>query len=208
MKALLHSAALVVLVAGAPAAHAISDARISANGNEIYNNDAFPFVDELNRQISLDVGLLNREPVRLSFTLDAGDVGSTYLFDSVIDNLTGLGLENVYLRLDGGARFGSPGAVSLGFSDSASVHLNRALNQASIYFDHPQTYGFMIGNPSAIDPADDWSISFAGLSAGQTVELSIMTAVPEPESYALVLSGLAALAAAKRRRVGRRRVGR
>lgn len=195
MKTVLNLIAAALMIAGAPAVHALSNVNVAANGNEIVGG---PFVDSLTRQLGVDIGFKNNQAVTLSFTLDADDVDATYSFNSIIDNLTGLGFGHAYLTLDGGARFASLGSLTAPFSPFVSTSLNAMSTQAHIEFGAPEYYGFTVGNPHGDAGLSDWGISFAGLSAGQSVGLTITTAVPEPETYALMLAGFAAVAATRR----------
>ena len=113
----------------------------------------------------------------------------------------------------------APTAMTLKFTDlfvqgdSYSIHLNGVLQYNTSY---PALDGTFIKNPDAAYASGKYSSGLISLAAGDTVAfdaftipagygdgtLAVTGVVPEPETYAMMFAGLAALGLAVRRRRG------
>lgn len=152
-------------------------------------------------QLAFDLDFSSRSSATLNFSVEAQDLSAGALsFNALVRNLSGLGFENLSVKLNG-VRFALPaGSVtSDGFQGvqqfgSSSQGLWAGFGQPGV------TTEFYIGNPLAQPGATDWTLDLAGHQVGDV--FSITVAVPEPESYALMLAGLAAVGWVARRRKG------
>ena len=191
MKKLLATAALA-LAAHLPASAALLVGQATAGTSVAtdFSGDGL---------IAFDLDLADAQPVRLDFLLGAADVGRVLDLNAVLRNLTGVGLDRLYLSLSIGS-FDAAGSVTRPFGGGATtVNIDGRL--ASLLFDGPEFLDVFVGNPFAEPGFADWRIDTRGLNAGDVLAITI--AVPEPGAVALVLSALLALGAVRARR-GRR----
>ena len=191
MKKLLATAALA-MAAHLPASAAllVGQATAGASVATDFSSDGL---------IAFDLDLADAQPVRLDFLLGAADVGGVLDLNAVLRNLTGAGLDRLYLSLSIGS-FDAAGSVTRPFGGGATtVNIDGRL--ASLLFDGPEFLDVFVGNPFAEPGFADWRIDTRGLNAGDVLAITI--AVPEPGAVALVLSALLALGAVRARR-GRR----
>lgn len=150
--------------------------------------------------VSFDLDWHQLSHTGLQFTVDAADVHNGSLaFNALVRNLSGLGLEQVYVSFQGAALSPAQGSVGTdGFSEVAA----HSASQQVIWAQFAPALGteFYLGNPLATTTALNWTLDLSGLQAGQQFSV-LVSAVPEPGTYALVLAGLAAvgLVAARRR---------
>jgi len=151
----------------------------------------------LGSDLSFDVDLLSAGPVTLNFTIESADLsGDPMTFNALVRNLTALGLNGVSVTLSGITFDGAGTIATDGFSAiSASGH---SATQAWATFSPELTSEFYIGNPLANAGQANWSLNLEGMKAGH--QFSVTVAVPEPEGYALMVTGLMAVAFAARRR--------
>lgn len=144
--------------------------------------------------LSFDLDFSSLGSVLLNFTVGAADVGSTLSFNSLVRNLSGLGIDSASFKING-ASFSGFGEISNdGFH--AITGSGKSASGGWATFAPGLTTEFYIGSP--FDNSNDWSINLAGLNAGDS--FSIMVAVPEPEQYAMLLAGLGVIGAVARRR--------
>lgn len=149
-------------------------------------------------QLFFDLSFAKQGRITLNFLVEAQDLGQTLSFNALVSNLSGLGFEAASVKLDG-VRFAAP-AGSVG-TDGFQPVLASGHGGDSLWaqFGTPGvTTQFYIGNPLLEAGARDWSLDLAGRQVGDV--FSITVAVPEPQSWALLLSGLAVLGWAARRR--------
>ena len=147
--------------------------------------------------LSFDIDLSQLSTVTLNFTLDAADLAAGQLsFSSLVRNISGFGIDNVQVSLNGLAFASASTITTDGFVNVVSSGSNAGSAWAS--FSPSLTSEFYIGNPLAVAGATDWTLSLAGRQAGDT--FSVTVAVPEAETYAMAVAGLAVLGLALRRR--------
>lgn len=134
----------------------------------------------------------------LRYTIGAADL-SSLSFNAVLGNQTGEGLTGYLISLSSGS-FLPGGTVTRQFAGSAVIDLQGG--NAAIHFSTPEYLDVDIGDPRLEGEGKiDWLLS--GLSAGDTLDITV-TAVPEPQTYAMLLAGLGALLATRRRRASQR----
>lgn len=189
-KALAAAAALAFgALASAPASAVVVSGYSGAPGTTVDDFSATGLV-------SFDLNMASAQPAtRITFTVESGDVGGLLDFNAIVNNLFGAGISHFSLRLDN-ALFAAIGSVDDGGFGSSSTAGGSGGN-ALIDFALPEFNFFSIGDPFA-DGATDWSISIAGLRAGDTFSLTA-AAVPEPGSLPLLLVGLVGAAALGRK---------
>ena len=191
----LSAIALGVLLAAAAPAHALeytgASFRDASAGNAVVS-----YGSGLSQSFDIDFGTLSS--VTLSFVTFRNEGASTMDFSALINNLTGLNFEGFTVKLTGGATFLSPyGTVTPGFGTIAGT--TNSATQSSTSFSSGESYALEFGNPLSMPGQSDWTISFAGVQAGSTFGINV-TAVPEPETYAMLLAGLGLVGSLVRRR--------
>ncbi|MFY7864300.1 PEP-CTERM sorting domain-containing protein [Roseateles sp.] len=150
-------------------------------------------------QLFFDLDFAKIGSTTLNFSVEADDLSQPLLsFNALVRNLSGQGFEAVSVQLKG-ASFAAPvGSIS---TDGFQPVLARGSNSQSLWaqFAKPGvTTEFYLGNPLLQNGASDWTLDLTGAQVGDTFSISV--AVPEPESYALMLSGLALVGWLARRR--------
>lgn len=144
--------------------------------------------------ISFDIDFPSRTSATLGYTIDSMDVGGLS-FNAVLRNLTGAGLDGYTFGLSSGL-FGNLGTVTRQFGGASVVDFNGG--NASVSFSPLEFLDVEIGDPLLAGAGRlDWTI--VGLNAGDTLSITV-SAVPEPESLALLLSGLGLVGWVTRRR--------
>lgn len=163
----------------------------SSNANVVTNYSA-------GQALAFDLDLTNFTPLTLNFLVDAADLASPILsFNVLIRNLTGLGFSQFDVSLDN-AVFVQAGTITPSFGTLASFA--SSVTGGSATFNPAEPAEFYFGNPLAVAGQQDWALSLAGLAVGDS--FSIKTSVPEPTSYGLLLTGMAVLYMAHRRKQG------
>ena len=132
--------------------------------------------------LSADIGFARGATVRFDLTLDAADEGQAFGFNAVISALQGFELQNLEVRLSGGAEFAMVGSLSPAFASVAAQSGDAVVQRYQL--SPAEGFGIDLGNPFAHAGQSDWQIGSLGLKAGDTVTLSISSAVPEPSSWA------------------------
>lgn len=189
MKKIIASLALSALATSSAMASVFVNA-VAMPGNEVQDFSEAGL-------IAFNLDLRHLSTVTLSYTLTAEDLAGPLTFNAVIANLGALDLNSVRFSLSAGS-FDSIGTVSRTFGGTASVTTWGGNSHARIVLDTPEYFELEVGNPYLQAGQMDWTVSTAQLKAGDT--LSITVAVPEPQTYALVLGGLAVAGIAVRRR--------
>lgn len=189
----LHHIALAALAAatiGTQAQAAVFNGATTATGNVVVEQT-------LGSDLSFDLDLASKSPVTLNFTLESSDFsGDTLTFSALVRNLTGLGFDNVSVKLSG-ITFSNAGTFATdGFAAVATS--GSSASQAWASFTPGVTSEFYIGNPFGNAGQANWALNLDGLHAGN--QFSVTVAVPEAETYALALAGLAVVGLGLRRR--------
>ncbi len=147
--------------------------------------------------LSFDLDLRNGAPAVLTWRLEEDDLLAPISLNAVIRNFTGAGLQGLTLTLDRGS-FGSVGSVTRQFGGEASS-VTGSGGTRTVMFSSAEFLDVELGNPLGQAGKQDWTLAQAGLQAGDRLSLTV-SAVPEPEQYALLLAGLAAIRLVVRRR--------
>lgn len=144
--------------------------------------------------ISFDIDFPSLTSATLGYTISAMDSGGLS-FNAVLRNLTGAGLEGYTFGLSSGS-FGSLGTVTRQFGGTSVIDFNGG--NATVSFTPLEFLDVEIGDPLLAGAGRvDWTI--VGLSAGDTLNITV-SAVPEPETLAMLLSGLGMVGWIARRR--------
>ena len=147
--------------------------------------------------LSADYGFKSHGSVSLQIGVEASD-GPVLSFNALARNLIGLGMPYLLLSLDG-AQFKSLGSAHGSFGSVATVH--GGPTDVTIALAPPEFFQLAVGDWFLDGSGIDFQIDVAGL-AGSSFTLTATAAIPEPETYALMLGGLALVAAVRRRRKG------
>lgn len=142
--------------------------------------------------ISFDIDFASLGSATLGYTVSAADVNGLS-FNAVLRNYTGEGIGAYTFSLSSGL-FGNLGTVTPQFGGLSDIAFNGA--DAIVKFSPMEFLDVKIGNPLG-DGGVDWTI--VGLNALDTFSITV-SAVPEPETLALLLSGLGAVGWITRRR--------
>lgn len=185
-KHLLALAAAASLSALAPAHAAVYTGVVGSTGATVADYTAGSL-------ISFDIDFASLGSATLGYTIDAADVLNGLSFNAVLRNITGEGLGAYTFGLSSGL-FGNLGTVTRQFGGSSDVSFSGA--DAIVKFSPMEFLDVEIGNPLGYG-GTDWRIS--GLNAGDTLNITV-SAVPEPETLALLLSGLGVVGWITRRR--------
>jgi hypothetical protein len=148
--------------------------------------------------LAFDIDFASLSSVTLNFSLESADFsGAPLTFNALVRDLSFAGFNGVNIKLSG-ISFAAP-AGTITTDGFASVSASgSSLSQAWATFSPALTSEFYIGNPLMQAGAADWTLNLNGLQAGD--QFSIMVAVPEPETYAMLVAGLAVVASVARRR--------
>ena len=188
MKKQLLSLAAALALAGLAPAHA-------ADFNGVVGASPATVVDySTDGLISFDIDFPSLTSATLGYTITAADMLGGLSFNAVLRNLTGEGLDQYTFSLSSGL-FGNLGTVTPQFGGLSDIAFNGA--DAIVKFSPMELLDVKIGNPLG-DGGVDWTI--VGLNALDTFSITV-SAVPEPETYALMLPGLGLIALSVRRRM-------
>ena len=189
----LHHIALAAIAAatiGTQAQAAVFNGATTAGGNTVTEYT-------LGSDLSFDVDLLSKAPVTLNFTLESSDFsGDALTFSALVRNLTALGLDGVNVKLSGITFAGAGTIATDGFAVVGASGNSSTSAWAS--FTPGLTTEFYTGNPLGNPGQLNWTLNLDGLHAGN--QFSVTVAVPEAETYAMVVAGLAVMGLAMRRR--------
>ncbi len=147
--------------------------------------------------LSFDLDLSSGAPAVLTWRLDEDDLLAPIGLNAIIRNYTDAGLQGLILTLDHGS-FGSVGSVTRQFGGESSS-VTGGGGTRTVTFSSEEFLDVELGNALGDAGKTDRTLAQAGLQAGDRISLTV-SAVPEPEQYALLLAGLAAIGLAVRRR--------
>lgn len=152
----------------------------------------------LGSALSFDIDFASLSSVTLNFSLESADFsGDPLTFSALVRDLSFAGFNGVSIKLSG-ISFAAP-AGTITTDGFASVSASgSSLTQAWATFSPAVTSEFYIGNPLMQAGAADWTLNLNGMQAGD--QFAITVAVPEPETYAMLVAGLAVVASVARRR--------
>lgn len=143
--------------------------------------------------ISFDIDFASIGSATLGYTVNAADLVNGLSLSAVLRNYTNEGINAYTFSLSSGL-FGNLGTVTRQFGGLSDIAFNGA--DAIVKFSPMEFLDVEIGNPIG-NGGVDWSI--VGLNARDTFNITV-SAVPEPETLALLLSGLGAVGWITRRR--------
>jgi opacity protein-like surface antigen len=162
----------------------------------VVNGDATAADYSTDGQISFDLDFINLGTTTLSYVIGAADTASLS-FNALLRNFTGDGITGFNFSISGG-EFLYSGTVTRQFDGSLITDIDFNGAHASVDLGSPEFLDVEIGDPLAYAGGRmNWGLT--GLSAGDVLNISV-TAVPEPESIAMLLAGLGVLGAVARRR--------
>ncbi len=177
-----------------PSAHALTFVSQATNGNTV--DLAFATADT----IAADIGFVASGSVTITWQLDPEDVvRGAAAFNSIVDNFSATPFGALTVHVDGGAI--TPGGFAS--NDGAMVVTAQDARSVSFAFSPAMATHAWLGDPFLSGGTPDWSISLAGLGAGDTLSITMTTAVPEPGTWAMLAGGLGLLALNAGRRRGR-----
>jgi len=140
--------------------------------------------------------------VTLEFVTLRNELSPIMAFNALVNNFAGFNIEALQVKLIGGAVFQAPnGTVTPTFGTVGSTSVTPDL--VSTTLSAGEGFAINFGNPLAQGGQTDWTINFSAVQASSTFGLTV-TAMPEPEAYALMLAGLVLVGAVARRRNCRR----
>ncbi len=152
----------------------------------------------LGSALAFDIDFASLSSVTLNFSLESADFsGDPLTFNALVRDLSFAGFNGVNIKLSGISFVAPAGTITTDGFASVSAS-GSSLSQAWATFNPAVTSEFYIGNPLMQAGAADWTLNLNGLQAGD--QFSIMVAVPEPETYAMLVAGLAVVASVARRR--------
>jgi hypothetical protein len=148
--------------------------------------------------VAVDIAFTAPGTIFLTYELDAADMTrGTVGFNSIIDNLSGEAF--AWLQIGAGAPgLFFPGSAASNDGDVALANFGPA--GLRLDFTPAMTTQAYLGDPLFTGAASDWTLSLAGLAAGNRIVLAVTAAVPEPATWAMSGAGLAVIAALARRR--------
>jgi hypothetical protein len=187
MKKLIAAFGLAAGLAGAAQAYTITPLNVGPHEVDTSFSSA--------SMLSVDYGFKNHGSVALQIGVEASD-GPVLAFNALARNLIGLGLPYLVLELDG-TQFASLGSAQGSFGSVATV--SGGPSEVTIALAPAEFFQVTVGDWFLDGSGVDFGIDLAGL-AGSSFTLTATAAVPEPETYALMLGGLALVAAMRRRR--------
>lgn len=189
--------ALTALAAGAAlllsgSAFAVTLSDVEANGNLFDNSASTPTL------ISPSIELKSASPIVFTFVVGEEDAGGTVAFNASIMNTGGTAWRSLEVALTGGTIV-LAGSVTPQFG-AIDGRSGDAVTE-TITFAPAESFGADLGNPFSQAGAQDWLFGLEGLRAGDQFSVTVTAGlVPEPGTYAMLLTGLGLLGWGVRRR--------
>ena len=191
VRASLVTLAASAVLTASPLAQALTLVSSALNGNQIDTAFSTPGL------AAVDIGFLAPGSIALQFEVDADDIArGSARFNSIVDNLSGVGFGLLQLSMDRGT-LTAGGAES---NDGAVGFASIAARSVTFEFTPPMTTQAYLGDALLTGSSADWTLGFDTLAAGDRFTLTVTAAVPEPGTWALMVLGLAGVAAGVRRR--------
>lgn len=151
---------------------------------------------------SFDVNFGKLTSATLAFVTFRDEVAPTMSFNALINNLSGFNIDGLIVKLTGGAVFQMPyGTVTPTFGTIGGTSTTPTM--VSSYLSSGEGFAINFGNPLSQGGQSDWTINFSAVEAGSTFGVTI-SAVPEPETYAMLLAGLGLIGSMVSRRRDKR----
>ncbi|MEJ6007906.1 PEP-CTERM sorting domain-containing protein [Paucibacter sp. AS339] len=181
------SAALLLSLASLGSAQALSLKSQSLNGAVLDSSFSTPDL------LALDLSFFGMQPVSLEFEVEAADVGRTKGFNAVLKAVAGADfLSELHLQLFGGASWAPGSAYTLTAQDLTVSPVNGDAGHVSL-----RSAGLnemYLGDPFA-EGKNDWQLQLGSMQQGERLVLNIsqVSAVPEPATAAILALGLAGL---------------
>ncbi len=168
----------------------------AATFQSVVNGDAVHADWSTDGLIAFDLDFQSLGTTTVSYLIGAADMASLS-FNAMLRNFTGEGITGFNFIISSG-EFAYSGTVSRQFDGSLITAIDFNGASAGVDLGSPEFLDIEIGDPLAVAGGRlNWAIN--GLSAGDVLNISV-TAVPEPESIAMLLAGLGVLGAVARRR--------
>lgn len=145
--------------------------------------------------VAFDLDVKDFSKTTLNFVIEQDDLQGPLSLNALFRNLSGANWTHFNVSLKG-ISFAGAGSVTPAFGTVGNVALTSSA--ATIVFSTPEPAEFQFGNVFAEPNQVNWLLQTANLQVGDA--FSITTSVPEPASMLLMLSGLAAVGVAARRR--------
>lgn len=187
----------LAIVTGAALLAAVPASAISVLDIAAFGDNAVAVQTAAPGLLEADVAIWNTTPITLRLLGETADNGS-FAFNSVVDFYTGVSIgqnvRSLTLSLGGGATFDFVGTVVPAFSGVA-IRLNAGRDLLTLAFSSPgEGFGVTLGN---VTGGDDFLILLP--QSGDSFTLTFGAAVPEPASWALMISGFGLVGVALRR---------
>ncbi len=198
-KSLLGGIALAIAGAFAAAPAVAVEYTGASFANPSPSNSVLSFGAGAAQSFDVNFGVLTR--VTLAFVTFRDEPLPSMSFNALVNNLTGFNFDGLTVQLTGGAVFQTPyGTVTPTFGTISGIGITPTLVTTNL--SAGEGYALNFGNPLGQPGQSDWTIDFSNVQSGSTFGVTI-AAVPEPETWGLMLAGLGLMGAMVRRRASK-----